>query len=205
MNKFVWRSGALLTAIGISSSAFGSHGLKSYYPSLSDNQLSSWSTASNYLIYNGLGLLVLSLHPNFTSSTISIPNTSITSSEITNSSTKTQTRSIPSFRIAANMILFGSLTFSGTIFGLVLNREKLGKILGPLTPIGGSLMIAGLLSFHCPYIMLIVFFFLSSLILVCHMTFITLFHHCSLHISVVFFFPYRIVLFSTMTLVFIQF
>ncbi|RXK36168.1 hypothetical protein M231_06573 [Tremella mesenterica] len=164
MNKFVWRSGALLTAIGISSSAFGSHGLKSIHPSLSDNQLSSWSTASNYLIYNGIGLLVLSLHPNFTSSTISIPNTSITSSEITNSSTKTQTRSIPSlgirntsltsgmkvssgrgsrFRIAANMILFGSLTFSGTIFGLVLNREKLGKILGPLTPIGGSVMIAG--------------------------------------------------------------
>lgn len=37
----------------------------------------------------------------------------------------------------------GALVFSGSIFGLVLQRERLGKILGPSTPIGGSAMILG--------------------------------------------------------------
>lgn len=35
------------------------------------------------------------------------------------------------------------MTFSGTIFGLVLAREKVGKVFGPMTPIGGMFMIAG--------------------------------------------------------------
>lgn len=33
--------------------------------------------------------------------------------------------------------------FSFSIFGLVLARERFGKVLGPVTPLGGTLMIAG--------------------------------------------------------------
>lgn len=42
-----------------------------------------------------------------------------------------------------SMICLGTTLFSFSIFGLVLARERWGKILGPTTPIGGTLMIAG--------------------------------------------------------------
>jgi uncharacterized membrane protein YgdD (TMEM256/DUF423 family) len=41
------------------------------------------------------------------------------------------------------MVGLGTTLFSFSIFGLVLARERWGKILGPTTPIGGTLMIAG--------------------------------------------------------------
>ena len=41
------------------------------------------------------------------------------------------------------LIVGGALTFSGTIFGLVLAREKVGPVFGPLTPVGGAVMMAG--------------------------------------------------------------
>lgn len=46
-------------------------------------------------------------------------------------------------RVGTGMIVGGALTFSGTIFGLVLAREKVGKVFGPLTPVGGAIMMAG--------------------------------------------------------------
>lgn len=106
-------------ATGISFGAFGSHGLRSRFPTLPERSLNSWSTASNYLIYNGLALLAVSLHPGVVSGIKK------------------------NFRFAAGMILGGSLTFSGTIFALVLYREKVGKVLGPITPLGGMVMIGG--------------------------------------------------------------
>ena len=96
--------------------AFGSHGLRSR--NLSERSITSWSTASSYLIYNGLALLAVSFHPGVISG-------------------------LRRYRYATGMILAGALTFSGTVFGLVLAREKVGKVFGPLTPIGGMIMIAG--------------------------------------------------------------
>lgn len=98
--------------------AFGSHGLRARYPSLPATSLTSWSTASSYLIYNGIALLALSLHPK-----LSAPGSRM--------------------KLAGGMIIGGALTFSGTIFALVLAREKVGKVLGPMTPVGGLVMIAG--------------------------------------------------------------
>lgn len=46
-------------------------------------------------------------------------------------------------KIAAGMILGGGLVFSGTIFALVLARDRVGKVLGPTTPLGGLVMMAG--------------------------------------------------------------
>ncbi|KAK4687446.1 hypothetical protein P7C73_g2667, partial [Tremellales sp. Uapishka_1] len=115
----IWRSGALLTGAGMSFGAFGSHSLRSRFPSLPERSHTSWSTASSYLIYNGIALLAISLSP------------------------RVLAPSPRRYRIAASMILGGALTFSGSIFALVIWREKVGKILGPLTPLGGLVMIAG--------------------------------------------------------------
>ena len=99
--------------------AFGSHGLRSRFPEMTERTISSWSTGSNYLIYNGLALMALSLHPLYASPL----------------SRK--------YKTAASLIIGGATVFSGTIFGLVLARDKVGKVFGPLTPLGGMAMIGG--------------------------------------------------------------
>ena len=95
--------------------AFGAHGLRAR--NLSERSIGSWTTGSNYLIYNGLALLAVSLHHRLSSS--------------------------QRMKWGTGMIVGGALTFSGTIFGLVLAREKVGKVFGPLTPVGGAVMMVG--------------------------------------------------------------
>jgi uncharacterized membrane protein YgdD (TMEM256/DUF423 family) len=46
-------------------------------------------------------------------------------------------------RFAGPAILAGSLVFSGSIFGLVLGPDALRPVLGPITPIGGTVLMAG--------------------------------------------------------------
>lgn len=98
--------------------AFGSHGLRARSPPLPERSHSSLATAASYMIYNGLGLMVVSYHPGLVAG-------------------------IRRYRIATGMILGGGLVFSGTIFALVLARDKVGKVLGPTTPLGGAVMMAG--------------------------------------------------------------
>ncbi|KAI0715279.1 hypothetical protein C8Q76DRAFT_730154 [Earliella scabrosa] len=111
----LWRTGALIAAVGIVAGAFGAHGLQKKKGITTEN-LHAWQTASSYAIYNGLGLLLVSLHPRF------------------------------SFhRFAGPAIAVGSLLFSGSIMTLVLARDRF-RWMGPITPIGGSIMIAGYLA-----------------------------------------------------------
>jgi len=70
------------------------------------------------MIYNGLGLMVVSFHPGLIAG-------------------------LKKYRVAAGMIMAGGAVFSGTIFALVLAREKVGKVAGPMTPLGGAVMMAG--------------------------------------------------------------
>ncbi|OCF37202.1 hypothetical protein I317_00074 [Kwoniella heveanensis CBS 569] len=116
--SFVFRSGALLTATGISFGAFGSHGLRNIKPPLPETKISSFNTAASYLIYNGIALLAISFHPALLSATSK------------------------RFRLGAGLIMGGALVFSGSIFGLVLARDRF-RWLGPVTPLGGMGMIAG--------------------------------------------------------------
>ena len=104
-------------AAGMTFGAFGAHGLRSKYPALPEKMHGSWGTASSYLIYNGLALLALSYHPD------------------------TPKR----FKLAPWMIGTGAVVFSGTIFGLVLSAPESGirKLLGPMTPLVGMVMIGG--------------------------------------------------------------
>lgn len=107
-----------LAAVGMATGAFGAHGLRAR--NVPDRSIASWMTGSQYLIYNGLALMAISLHPRLSS---------LSSGQ--------------RWKIGTGMIVGGALTFSGTIFGLVLAREKVGKVFGPLTPVGGAVMMAG--------------------------------------------------------------
>ncbi|KAI0361272.1 DUF423-domain-containing protein [Trametes cingulata] len=111
-SSLLWRTGAVLAAAGIIAGAFGSHGLQKR-SGITPEKLHAWETASSYAIYNGLALLVVSLHPRFAA-----------------------------HRFAGPAIALGSIVFSGSIMALVLARDRL-KWMGPITPIGGSVMIAG--------------------------------------------------------------
>ncbi|KAI0652190.1 hypothetical protein C8Q79DRAFT_936529 [Trametes meyenii] len=110
--SLLWRTGALLAAAGIIAGAFGSHGLRKR-EDITPEKLHAWQTASSYAIYNGLGLLLVSLHPRFAV-----------------------------HRFAGPAIAVGSILFSGSIVTLILAKDRF-RWLGPVTPIGGSILIAG--------------------------------------------------------------
>ncbi|POY73731.1 hypothetical protein BMF94_3269 [Rhodotorula taiwanensis] len=96
----------------------GAFGAHALAPRLGD-KAATWGMASQYAILNGIGLLAISQHP------------------------------VYSKRLATPLIIAGTTLFSGSIFALLLYREKMGaltKIVGPSTPVGGVLMIAGYLS-----------------------------------------------------------
>jgi uncharacterized membrane protein YgdD (TMEM256/DUF423 family) len=59
----LFRTGAALTATGISFGAFGAHALRARFPDMADKSHASWMTGSSYLIYNGLALMAISAHP----------------------------------------------------------------------------------------------------------------------------------------------
>ncbi|GAA5829839.1 hypothetical protein JCM11251_007903 [Rhodosporidiobolus azoricus] len=110
-----WKAGAVLTASGIMSGAFGAHALA---PRLGE-KAATWTLASHYAIMNGVALLAISQHPTY------------------------------SKRLAVPLVIGGTVLFSGSIFALLLFKDRMGgfvKIVGPSTPLGGLLMIGGYLS-----------------------------------------------------------
>ncbi|KAF9229397.1 hypothetical protein BS17DRAFT_771402 [Gyrodon lividus] len=107
----LWRSGAILVAAGMLTGAFGAHALKRR-PGITADNLHAWGTASNYAIANGLGLMLVAMHPRFSA-----------------------------HHFAGPAILTGGAVFSGSIMALVLFKNL--KFLGPITPLGGIVMIAG--------------------------------------------------------------
>ncbi|KAH9947905.1 hypothetical protein B0H21DRAFT_736083 [Amylocystis lapponica] len=110
--SLLWKTGAILTAIGVATGAFGAHGLKKRTGITPDN-IHAWETAAHYTVFNGLALLLVSLHPRFST-----------------------------HKFAGPAIALGSILFSGSIMSLVLNRDRF-RWLGPITPVGGSILIAG--------------------------------------------------------------
>ncbi|KLO13755.1 DUF423-domain-containing protein [Schizopora paradoxa] len=117
-SSFLWRTGATFIAVGMIAGAFGTHGLRKV---LTVDKLAAWQTASQYAIFNGLGLLAVSMHPRFSA-----------------------------HRFAGPAVSLGGLVFSGSVMGLVLDSHQRFRFLGPITPLGGSLMIAGYVSLLFP-------------------------------------------------------
>ena len=83
---------------------------------LTPDQLESWSTAAQYHLLHSVVLLALALYATSSGKAIKLP---------------------------AGLFSAGILLFSGSIYLLVLTKMRW---LGPITPIGGLLLILGWLS-----------------------------------------------------------
>lgn len=115
MNKSILLSAGLLIMTAIILGAFGAHALEKV---LSPERLSSYEVGVRYQLYTGLALLVFGTG----------------ASKLT-------------FQLTwiHRLLLGGTLLFSGSIY-LLSFQELMGvslSFLGPLTPIGGTLLIAG--------------------------------------------------------------
>ena len=118
MDKKIMAWGAAFTLIAVILGAFGTHALKEV---LSSNQLASFETGVRYQIFHGIVLL-------FTGFSFD---------------------KIQSTRLISMIFIIGTLLFSISIYLLNL-QEIIGtslSFLGPITPIGGALLIAGWLIF----------------------------------------------------------
>lgn len=114
-NKLI-TTGIILIVTSIILGAFGAHALEKL---VSENKLRSFEVGVKYQMYQGLGMLVLASLFNSLSF---------------------------SLKLVYRFQLIGILLFSLSIYGLVLTPLigiNLKMLFGPLTPIGGLLMIIG--------------------------------------------------------------
>lgn len=119
MNKKIVLSGVILIVIAIILGAFGAHGLKEV---VSAEKIASFEVGVRYEIYIGIILLILGFNTD---------------------------KLRFSLKWVVNLVLLGAVMFCGSIYLLSLQELTTMKLsfLGPITPIGGSLMIAGLIVF----------------------------------------------------------
>ncbi|KAA5824168.1 DUF423 domain-containing protein [Algibacter amylolyticus] len=100
---------------GMLSVIFGAFGAHALKKILSGEQLQSFEVGVKYQMYHAIVLLALGLNPEYTTSAIYVCFT------------------------------LGIILFSFSIYGLILSDAKGKKMrfLGPITPIGGLLLVAG--------------------------------------------------------------
>ncbi len=115
MEKIVLITATLYGALGIIFGAFGAHALKKTF---SEDLLKSFETGVKYQLYHAIVLLVIGFQLPFTE-TIE--------------------------KSAAWCFIIGTLLFSFSIYGLCLSSAKGKKLrfLGPITPLGGLLLVIG--------------------------------------------------------------
>ncbi|TSJ48219.1 DUF423 domain-containing protein [Fluviicola chungangensis] len=111
-------TGLILIIIAIIFGAFGAHGLKKI---TSDEAiLTAFDTATKYQFFQGLGFLAVP----FITTRFSINGKAV-----------------------FYLLLLGTIFFSGSIYGLTYSKVHAGGVLskafGPVTPIGGLLLIIG--------------------------------------------------------------
>lgn len=114
MNIFI-TTGAIFGALGIILGAFGAHALKKIF---NEEQLKNFETGVKYQMYHALLLVIIGFNIAY-----------ITSYE----------------NLLFYSLTFGIVLFSFSIYGLCISsaRNKKLKILGPITPIGGLLLLLG--------------------------------------------------------------
>lgn len=119
MNKKMVFTGVLLILIAIILGAFGAHSLKTH---ISADKIASFEVGIRYQMYHGLALLIVGL----------------------------QAGKIKfSMQFFYFLILFGTILFSASIYFLALQEmfDFSLRFLGPITPVGGALMVFGWLLF----------------------------------------------------------
>ena len=114
MNIFV-TTGAVFGALGIIFGAFGAHSLRKIF---NEDQLKNFETGVKYQMYHALLLVIIGFNTQY-----------ITSYE----------------NLLFYSLTFGIVLFSFSIYGLCISSalNKKLKILGPITPIGGLLLLLG--------------------------------------------------------------
>lgn len=117
MTVLVQCVGALLGLLAVVFGAFGAHALKKYF---TKDQLKSFETGVAYQMYHAIVLLVVGYNYSFDGTTI-----------------------LPYYM--AYCFIFGTVLFSFSIYGLCLSAAKGKKLkfLGPVTPLGGLLLVIG--------------------------------------------------------------
>jgi uncharacterized membrane protein YgdD (TMEM256/DUF423 family) len=107
----------LIAAItGAAGVVLGAFGAHTLETRLTPSQLASWQTAVQYHLLHAVVLLVLALFAVWSERSVRVP---------------------------ASLFSLGVLLFSGSIYWLVLGGPRW---LGPITPIGGTCLIAGWIS-----------------------------------------------------------
>ena len=99
--------------LGTLSVVAGAFGAHGLRESVSPERLSAWQTAAHYALVHSAALLALALYGAASGRSVTLP---------------------------AALWTVGVVLFSGSIFGLVLFELR---VLGPVTPLGGLLHIAG--------------------------------------------------------------
>lgn len=116
MNRQIIITASILGVLGVIAGAFAAHGLKQLLPA---QQLEIWHTAVQYQFYHVFALLFLANFKSFTDNRV---------------------------RTAYYLFTLGIIFFSGSLY-LLACRDLLGWrwiiAMGPVTPLGGLLFIAG--------------------------------------------------------------
>lgn len=114
MNIFI-TTGAIFGALGIIIGAFGAHALKKIF---NEEQLKNFETGVKYQMYHALLLVIIGFNITYITSYKNLLFYSLT---------------------------FGVVLFSFSIYALCVSsaRNKKLKTLGPITPIGGLLLLLG--------------------------------------------------------------
>ncbi|KAF9383973.1 hypothetical protein CPB97_005963 [Podila verticillata] len=116
-SSFYLRAASLVGGLGVMAAAYGAHGLEKRVNG-DAGKLKSWNSAANIQMIHAVALLAISQSPALMAR---------------------------STRFAAPLILLGTIGFSGSIQLLILDETKTlpRKVLGPTTPLGGLLLMAG--------------------------------------------------------------
>lgn len=115
MSQFTLLFASILGGLAVVFGAFGAHALKKI---LSDDQLKSFETGVKYQMYHAIVLLIIGF----------------------NFKLETASEKYMVYSFMAGVVLF-----SFSIYGLVISSTKNKKLtfLGPITPLGGLLLIIG--------------------------------------------------------------
>lgn len=111
-------AGAVLAAVAVAAGAFGAHALAGR---LEPRALELWETAARYLIYGAFGAIGCGLAARLDPGD---PGRG--------------------YAVAGGLLLAGAVVFSGTVAALALGGPRW---LGAVTPVGGTLLIAGFVAF----------------------------------------------------------
>jgi uncharacterized membrane protein YgdD (TMEM256/DUF423 family) len=116
MRKTFLRIGATLMALAVMTGAFGAHGLKDL---VTAENLQTFETGARYQIYHSLAILMIGILLYFRKTSL--------------------------MPIAGWLFLAGIVCFSGSLYLLTVAEiaNLPTTIIGPLTPIGGVLFVAG--------------------------------------------------------------